>query len=224
MANEGKTFFEVFSQGAAGKQAKGSGSERPGEDLLVISDTGGGKPRKNWKGPYRIGLATVVLGAIGGVLLAVGCFFLGLKLGGTKDVAKVQPKPAVVQGTHSEKTVPKQPAPAVKHPQERPSSVSLAKTSVAPKPGTGKDTWSLRVISYKEGANSLQRATGLAHFLKDRTGQDAFVAKQGSQIVVCLGEFDSRDNPKLAELQKLVKGFKYEDKTQFAGCYPVKVR
>ncbi|MBI5124803.1 MAG: hypothetical protein HZA70_01055 [Planctomycetes bacterium] len=109
--------------------------------------------------------------------------------------------------------------------QEKPSNVAVAKATPTPKAAASdKDTWSLRVVSYKEGAKSIEKATGLATLLKERTGHDAFVARQGSQIVVCLGEFDSRNSTQLEELQKQLKGFKYEDKMQFAGCYPVKVK
>ena len=91
MTKEGRTFFEVFSQRSPGKEAKGSGSGSPGEDLLVISEvgsSGSGRPSRNWRGPYRVGLETIVLGAVGGVLLAVGGFFLGFKLVDNRDLTK----------------------------------------------------------------------------------------------------------------------------------------
>lgn len=235
MAREGKTFFEVFSQGSSEKRSKGSGSERPGEDLLVISDVNSdsssssssnssSKPRRNWRGPYKVGLATIVLGAVGGVFLAVGCFFLGLKLGGHRDLAQAQPKSATVKAVRVEKTFPRAPSSVAETSITKPSNSPVAKVSSTPKAVPGNATWSLRVVSYKEGAKSLEMATTLANVLKERTGHEAFVARHGSQIVVCVGAFDSQDNPKLSELQKLVRELKYEDRIQFAGAYPVKVR
>ncbi len=243
MTKEGKTFFEVFSQGTSGREQKSSG--RPGEDLLVISDVSSDRPKRSWRGPYRVGLETIVLGAVGGVLLAVGCFFLGLKLGDHRNLAKGQLESATTKVATAEKGSPKRPAPvakaqvpAAKVPQEKPGNVPIAKVSHE-KPNNApvakasftpkavpaeKDTWSLRVIAYKEGGKGIERATNLATTLKERTGHDAFVAKQGSTIVVCLGEFDSRDSAQLLELQKSIRELKYENKMQFAGCYPVKVK
>lgn len=225
MTKEGKTFFEVFSQsasGTSGKETKGSGGGRPEEDLLVISDvSASSKPRRGWRGPYKVGLETVVLGAVGGVLLAVGCFFLGHKLG-NKDLARG--KSAAEKIAYTEKASSKPLSPIAKVSREKPHEVSTEKVPLAPKTVPSKDTWSLRVVSYKEGANGLEKATGLANVLKERTGHNAFVAKQGSQVVVCIGEFNSRDNTQLMELQKQVKEFKYEGKVQFAGCYPVRVK
>ncbi|MDI6759925.1 MAG: hypothetical protein QMD05_03795 [Candidatus Brocadiaceae bacterium] len=228
MTKEGRTFFEVFSQRSPGKEVKGSSSGSPGEDLLVISEvgsSGSSRPRRNWRGPYGVGLETIVLGAVGGVLLAVGCFFLGLKLGDDRNLTKGPSESTSVKVASAEKASPKRPAPLAKTSQEKPSNVAVAKAAPTPKAvASDKDTWSLRVVSYKEGAKGIEKATGLATLLKERTGHDAFVARQGSQIVVCLGEFDSRNNTQLEELQKQLKGFKYEDKVQFAGCYPVKVK
>jgi hypothetical protein len=227
MTKEGRTFFEVFSQRSPGKEVKGSGSGSPGEDLLVISDvgsSGSSRPSRNWRGPYRVGLETIVLGAVGGVLLAVGCFFLGLKLGDDGSLTKGPSESTSGKVASAEKASPKRSTPTVKASQEKPSNVAVAKAAPTPRAVSDKDTWSLRVVSYKEGAKSIEKATGLATLLKERTGHDAFVARQGSQIVVCLGEFDSRNSTQLEELQKQLKGFKYEDKMQFAGCYPVKVK
>lgn len=224
MNKEGKTFFEVFSQSASGGSGKEVGG-RPGDDLLVISDVGGSsKPKRSWRGPYKVGLETVILGAVGGILLAVGCFFLGLKLGNNRDLAKAEPKTEKV--SYKEKAGPKPVPPAAKVSQEKANEASTKKVSLTPKAVSSKDkdTWSLRVVSYKEGAKGLEKATALATLLKERTGHDAFVARQGSQLVVCLGEFDGRDNIHLVELQKVMKEFKYEDRVQFAGCYPVKVK
>lgn len=227
MTKEGRTFFEVFSQRSPGKEVKGSGSGSPGEDLLVISEvgsSGSSRPRRSWRGPYRVGLETIVLGAVGGVLLAVGCFFLGLKLGDNSNLTKGPSESTSGKVASAEKASPKRSTPTAKASQEKPSNVAVAKAAPTPRAASGKDTWSLRVISYKEGAKSIEKATGLATLLKERTGHDAFVARQGSQIVVCLGEFDSRNSTQLEELQKQLKGFKYEDKMQFAGSYPVKVK
>lgn len=227
MTKEGRTFFEVFSQRSPGKEVKGSGSVSPGEDLLVISEvgsSGSSRPRRNWRGPYRVGLETIVLGAVGGVLLSVGCFFLGLKLGDDSNLTKGPSESTSGKVASAEKASPKRSTPTAKASQEKPSNVAVAKAAPTSRAASDKDTWSLRVVSYKEGAKSIEKAAGLATLLKERTGHDAFVARQGSQIVVCLGEFDSRNSTQLEELQKVLKGFKYEDKMQFAGCYPVKVK
>ncbi|HHT9120005.1 MAG TPA: SPOR domain-containing protein [Candidatus Hypogeohydataceae bacterium YC41] len=253
MTKEGKTFFEVFSQSGVGKEGKGSAGGRPGEDLLVVSEvSNSNKPKRSWRGPYRVGLETIVLGAVGGVLLAVGCFFLGHKLGTYKALSKAQAKTEKI--AYNEKTIPKQassslkptsasskpaspvskanhekpqqvPTETAKAQHEKPQQASTEKVSLTPKTvAPSKDIWSLRVISFKEGTKSEEKASDLAKVLKERTGQSAFVAKQGSQIVVCVGEFDSKDSAQLTELQKQIKEFKHEGKVQFAGCYPVRVK
>ncbi len=225
MSKEGRTFFEVFSQGFKGKESKGSGSERSGEDIIVISEVKNiNRPKRRWRGPYHVGLETIILGAVGGVLLAVGLFFLGLKLGNDNDMASVQSNSAKAKVSYSEKSTQKPSAQGTKVQQDKPTSTSIAKASYAPKKIPEKDTWSLRVISYKEGSKNLEKATSLASFLRERTGHNAFVARQGTQLVVCIGEFDTRDSSQLVELQKQVKELKYQEKAQFAGCYPVKLK
>lgn len=241
---EKKTFFEVFSMGAEGKgvtpQGTAGGGEGLGhaipkeEDIVVISDmaTGASKDKKrNWRGPFGVRLETIVIASVGGVLLAVGCFFLGHKLGANKapkvEVAKAAtlskvPAPAKVE----KRLVTKAPE---KTSTEVKAKVSEKMTEEKAKPvqqpvAPEESRWSLRIISYKDAEKNLEKATNLAKMLKNSVGHDAFVARLGSQIVVCLGEFDSKNSAQLLELQKQLKEFEYENKKQFAGCYPVRIR
>lgn len=253
---EKKTFFEVFSMDAGGKggtQGTTGGEGElghaipKGEDIVVISDMATGVPKdkkRSWRGPFGVRLETIILASVGGVLLAVGCFFLGHKLGSNKapkeEVAKAAalPKvsaPAKVEKKSVAKAQEKTSTEAKVKAQEKNFAEVKAKapekTSVEVKakpvqqPVVPEESkWSLRVISYKDAEKNLEKATSLAKMLKSSMGHDAFVARLGSQIVVCLGEFNSKNSTQLLELQKQLKDFEYENKKQFAGCYPVRIR
>lgn len=240
---EKKTFFEVFSMGAGGKgvtQDTTGGEEElghsipKGEDIVVISDmtTDSRDKKRSWRGPYGVGLETIIIASVGGVLLAVGCFFLGHKLGSNRatkvEVAKVATLPKVPAPTKAEnkpvaKAVEKTSTEIkAKLPEKTSTEV---KTKSAQQPVAPEESrWSLRVISYKDAEKNLEKATNLAKMLKNSMGYDAFVARLGSQIVVCLGEFNSKNSTQLLELQKQLKDLEYENKKQFAGCYPVRIK
>lgn len=234
---ESKTFFEVFSMQSKGKDAETQGApeEGPqipaptqGEDLVVISDVTADTPgRKRWGGSFNVNLATIILASVGGVCLAVGCFFIGHKLGLDKAFKdRVVKKEAILGKGTTEQPKAQQVSPAkAKVGQVRPSNATAVTAPAKPQVATPERLkWSLRVVSYKNIDKNLEKATHLATLLQDRMGHSAFVAKLGSQIVVCLGEFDSKNNTQLHELQKQLKDFKFENKKQFAGCYPVQVR
>ncbi len=91
-------------------------------------------------------------------------------------------------------------------------------------PAESGDTWALRIISYSDVQKNLEKAAAVADFLQSTTGQDAFVARLGDKLVVCLGEFNAKNDPELVKLQRQVREFEYENKKQFLSSYPVRLR
>ena len=87
-----------------------------------------------------------------------------------------------------------------------------------------KDKWTLRVVSYKNTKENIEKAKEIAGKLQDALGYSTFVVNTGKELFICIGEFESNDDADLIAAQKAVAGFKYENRTQFEGCYPVRMR
>lgn len=246
----GKTFFEVYGAQSYERDAPGEREAvAPGlptyEDVIVISDIA---ERLHEPEPPRGKgrAAAIVAGSICGVGLAVGMFFLGRSLSRvetpqpeiTARPPAVAPAPPRVKKksaaagaerrrtTERERTrkttaLPERPFTAA--PKEKPPAKAAAAPAVAPPPKT-KDTWTLRVISYTDVQRNIEKAATVADLLQSTTGHDAFVARLGDKLVVCVGEFDSKDSPELLKLQKFVRNFEYENKKQFTSSYPVRLK
>lgn len=222
-----------------------------GENIVVVSDIADRLKTSKTKaeGPGKGRAAIIIAAIVCGVGLAVGMFFLGRSIGVDKvtptvgmAAPKVQEKPATATGTKGgpsggperpEMAAPAPRKPIVEKPvPEEPSTKVSAAPSVAPPPGApppaappeSRDTWALRIVSYSDVQKNLERAAAVADFLQNATGQDAFVARLGNKLVVCLGEFDSKDDPRLLELQKQVREIEYENKKQFISNYPVRIK
>ncbi|HHT9133564.1 MAG TPA: hypothetical protein ACFYD2_01555 [Candidatus Avalokitesvara rifleensis] len=241
----GKTFFEVYgSQPPESHSASTSKADKEkipvdfpyyeGENIIVVSDIADRLKTSKTKaeGPGKGRAAIIIAAIVCGVGLAVGMFFLGRSIGVDKvtptvgmAAPKVQEKPATATGTKGGPSGgperPEMTAPAPRKPiVEKP--VPVAPPPAAPP--ESKDTWALRIVSYSDVQKNLERAAAVADFLQNATGQDAFVARLGNKLVVCLGEFDSKDDPRLLELQKQVREIEYENKKQFISNYPVRIK
>ncbi len=215
-----------------------------GEELIVISDIADGlhvpgeRPPRGGEGKGI--LVTIIIAAVCGVALAIGTFFLGLSLGKVElprkevtakapeqptierkpaaETKRKQPEPAKAPEPIREKQVAKAPAPL----KER--SVEAGPTPPVAPPSAFADTWTLRIISYSDVQKNLEKAAAVADFLQSSTGYDAFVARLGNKLVVCLGEFGSKNSLELLELQKQVRAFEYENRKQFLSSYPVRIK
>lgn len=217
-----------------------------GENIVVVSDIADRLKTSKTKaeGPGKGRAAIIIAAIVCGVGLAVGMFFLGRSIGVDKvtptvgmAAPKVQEKPATATGTKGgpsggperpEMAAPAPRKPIVEKPAPGKSPVGVvAAPPVTPPPAAppeGRDTWALRIVSYSDVQKNLERAAAVADFLQNATGQDAFVARLGNKLVVCLGEFDSKDDPRLLELQKQVREIEYENKKQFISNYPVRIK
>lgn len=215
-----------------------------GENIIVVSDIADrlktGKAKA--EGPGKGGRAAIIIiASVCGIGLAVGMFFLGRSIGVDKvtptvgmAAPKLQEKPAATTETKGGPSGgperPEMAAPAPRKPiAERPvpEEPPAASPSVTPPPAAppeSKDTWALRIVSYSDVQKNIEKAAAVADFLQGATGQDAFVARLGDKLVVCLGEFDSKDDPRLLALQKQVREIEYENKKQFISNYPVRIK
>lgn len=235
----GKTFFEVYgSQSHKGSEVPVSGKAGKekiiedfpvfeGEDLIVISDIAEMPPAMGG-GSGKGKVVAIIIGAACGVGLAIGMFFLGHSLGrGSRppsgEITVKTPGKATAPKVIQESGGPERPK-IVEKQERREKQVAKAPVPpVAPLPAT-TDTWTLRIISYSDVQKNLERAAAVADFLQNATGHDAFVARLGNKLVVCLGEFSSKRSPDLLELQKQVRAFEYENRKQFITSYPVRLK
>lgn len=174
---------------------------------------------------------TLIYAALGAVFLSIGCFFIGHKLGYDKG-RKVEPMPSVVASgeapkqsqegffanaqndTQLQESVPNT---APKTPQTIQSQPSV---SDVPK----EEKWTLRIVSYKIGDQNTKKASELARTIQKEIGHDSFIAKTSKELVVCVGKFDNKDSSELRTLQKELRDFTYENRKQFKGCYPVRIK
>lgn len=170
---------------------------------------------------------TLIIGAIAATFLTIACFFVGYKVGYNKGAT----------GQTSEEwleTIEPQDAKKTSFGQSKPSDTTQkAATKAAPmkvekqaEQATSiiKDKWTLRVVSYKNTKDNIEKAKEIAGKLQDTLGYSAFVVNTGKELFICVGEFESNDGADLVAAQKAVSGFKYENRTQFEGCYPVRMR
>ncbi|MHC4196448.1 MAG: hypothetical protein ACYSRP_00875 [Planctomycetota bacterium] len=210
------------------------------------------KERPPGKGRRGIILPAIIIGSVCGIGLAVGMFFLGRSLGTAEPPSKAvassggpeRPGDALRDTTKEtiKDTKTKPAASDERSAQRRAEAAATAKSlekrvaesatppAVAPPapaavpPAESADTWALRIISYSDVQKNLEKAAAVADFLQSTTGQDAFVARLGDKLVVCLGEFHAKNDPELVKLQRQVRGFEYENKKQFLSSYPVRLR
>ena len=191
--------------------------------------------------PQRLGLKrdevyirqdTLIYAALGAVFLSLGCFFIGHKLGYDKglnaELINVKPVKQDSVGSTKENAL----QPTAKKVEEAQGAVPMAfsqtpQTIQSQPPvsgGSKEEKWTLRIVSYKTGDQNTKKASELARTIQKEIGHDAFVAKTSHELVVCVGKFDNRDSSELLALQKELKDFKYDNKKQFKGCYPVRLR
>ncbi|MCF6147537.1 MAG: hypothetical protein E3K37_02650 [Candidatus Kuenenia sp.] len=175
---------------------------------------------------------TLIIGAIAATFLSIACFFVGHKVGYNKGVTNqaeewletIEPKTSQQSGIGQTKTaeVPKE-----KAGKEAPPNVEKKQGNeklVIQDSAAIKDRWTLRVVSYKNTKSNVTRAKEIAGLLQESLGYKAFVVNTGRDLFVCVGEFDDWDSTNLKDAQQAVANFEYQNKKQFSGCYPVRIR
>lgn len=174
---------------------------------------------------------TLIIGAIAATFLSIACFFVGYKVGynkGTMNQAEewletIEPRD-MKKSTFGQK--PEEPPLAPQKAaskSEQPLIITKEKQTEQHKPII-RDKWTLRVVSYKNTKENLEKAKELAKTLQNSLGYDSFIVNVGKELYICIGEFESNDSADLIEAQKKLAEFKYENKKQFDGCYPIRMR
>lgn len=142
-------------------------------------------------------------------------------------VAEVPQKPASKPAPQKTEKPPEPvPVKAVEAPQKnasKPAPQKVEKPVEPPKPAP-KDSWTLRVVSYKNTRENVEKAKEVAKVIYDKLGLDAFVVSKEKDIFVCVGEYEGSDSSGLIHAQKALSELVYENKKQFEGCYPVRMR
>ncbi|HHT9114386.1 MAG: hypothetical protein HZA47_10285 [Planctomycetes bacterium] len=174
---------------------------------------------------------TLIIGAIAATFLSIACFFVGYKVGynkGTMNQAEewletIEPRDAK-KSTFGQKTEEPPLAPQ-KAPSksEQPLIIAKEKQTEQHKPII-RDKWTLRVVSYKNTKENLEKAKELAKTLQNSLGYDSFIVNVGKDLYICVGEFETNDSADLIDTQKKLAEFKYENKKQFDSCYPIRMR
>ncbi|MCF6158459.1 MAG: hypothetical protein E3K32_07775 [wastewater metagenome] len=191
---------------------------------------------------------TLIIGAIAATFFSVACFFVGHKIGYNKGVlSKVEewaetfesndvksgigqprsgeiPQKArnIIASQKAEREVGLPEAAEVQ--QGISSKVVSQRTEDQNEQPVIKDKWTLRVISYRNTEENIERAKEIAKMIQDTVGHNAFIVDAGKNIFICVGEFDTKESDYLANTQKMLAELKYENKKPFQGCYPIRIR
>lgn len=175
------------------------------------------------KNEVRLKQETIIIGAVAATFLSLACFFIGYKVGYNKGIffdsseSNQVKNEKNIQSLNSVSTDSKNLSKFFDNKEIKNSGIADIKH-------TTDDLWTLRMISYKNSSTNLFKATNLAKAIKSMSGVNAFVAKTGNELIVCVGKFKNSKDQKLTELQIAMAELVYEDKKQFKGCYPVKLR
>jgi hypothetical protein len=178
------------------------------------------------KDEVRVRQETLIIGAIAATFLAVACFFVGHRIGYNKGKSGPAEEWQETIESHGSGSSGFGHTKSAEHAQKSADTSKdlIAKTDKEQPKRTIKDKWTLRVVSYKNTKEYIEKAKVAAKTIKVELGYDPFIVNTGKDISVCIGEFDSNDNENLIKIQKALADFKYENKKQFAGCYPVRIK
>lgn len=169
---------------------------------------------------------TLIIGAIAATFLSIACFFVGHKVGYNKGVMHQEEEwLESTEPQDAKKTAFTQPK-AEEIPKKVTSKTAPVKTEkqVEPQKPVIRDKWTLRLVSYKNTKENVEKAKELAKAVQNMVGCDAFAVNTGKEVLVCVGEFEEKDGADLMNTQKTLAEFKYENKKQFEGCYPIRMR
>ena len=70
----------------------------------------------------------------------------------------------------------------------------------------------------------MEKAKAMAKIIQDIVRHDTFIVNTGKEIFICAGEFEEANSADLIAAQKILTEYKYQNKKQFEGCYPVRMR
>lgn len=170
---------------------------------------------------------TLIIGAIAATFLSIACFFVGHKVGYNKSTMKqTEEWQETIELPDTKKTGFIQARPEevpqkniVKPAPEKPSDKQVEQL----KPVI-KDKWTLRAVSYTSTKENIEKAKEIARTLQDMLGYNAFVVNTGKDLFVCVGEFEANDSADIMKAKSKLSEFSYENRKQFEGCYPVRIK
>ncbi len=169
---------------------------------------------------------TLIIGAIAATFLSIACFFIGHKVGYNKGMLSQAEEWLETIEPQDTKKIPfgqQEPAEVPQKAVSKAAPIKPEKQVEQAKPII-KDKWTLRVVSYKHTKENVEKAKEIGKTIQNMLGYDAFIVKRGKEIFICVGEFEESDNPNLMSAQKTLAEFKYENRKQFEGCYPIRMR
>ena len=174
---------------------------------------------------------TLIIGAIAATFLSIACFFVGYKVGFNKGslnqaeewLETIEPQDTKKSTFGQKSEEPPQMPQKAESKGDQPLVITKEKQTEQQKPII-RDKWTLRVVSYKNTKENLEKAKELAKILQNSLGYDYFIVNVGKELYICVGEFESNDSADLIEAQKQIAEFKYENKKQFDSCYPIRMR
>src|SRR3989339_422198 len=174
---------------------------------------------------------TLIIGAIAATFLSIACFFVGYKVGFNKGslnqaeewLETIEPQDAKKSTFGQKSEEPPQMPQKAESKGDQPLVFTKEKQTEQHKPII-RDKWTLRVVSYKNTKENLEKAKELAKTLQNSLGYDSFIVNIGKELYICVGEFETNDSTDLIDTQKKLAEFKYENKKQFDSCYPIRMR
>ena len=174
---------------------------------------------------------TLIIGAIAATFLSIACFFVGYKVGFNKGslnqaeewLETIEPQDTKKSTFGQKSEEPPQMPQKAESKGDQPLVITKEKQTEQQKPII-RDKWTLRVVSYKNTKENLEKAKELAKILQNSLGYDYFIVNVGKELYICVGEFETNDSADLIEAQKTLAEFKYENKKQFDSCYPIRMR
>src|SRR3990170_3082585 len=170
---------------------------------------------------------TLIIGAIAATFLSIACFFVGYKVGHNKALNQEDEWVETIEPREAKDTGVEQKAPVVSQKSTDKTPPSKIEKQVEPKPiikDNIKVRWTLRVISYKNTKENLEKAKKIARMIQSMTGTESFIVNTGKELYICVGEFESRDGSDIFNTQKTIAELQYENKKPFEGCYPVRMK
>ena len=174
---------------------------------------------------------TLIIGAIAATFLSIACFFVGYKVGYNKSAMNqaeewletIEPQDTKKSTFGQKSEEPPQMPQKAASKGEQPLVFTKEKQTEQHKPII-RDKWTLRVVSYKNTKENLEKAKELAKTLQNSLSYDSFIVNVGKELYICVGEFETNDSADLIEAQKQLVDYKYENKKQFDSCYPIRMR
>jgi hypothetical protein len=157
----------------------------------------------------RVRRETLLLGALIACALLALFFVWGFRQGQARELARIANKPV--------KKLEKLEA---AKPGQRSGGTRSRDGDGGRDSDAGRDRRmnSLRVMSYKDSSTHRAAGVDVLRFLRER-GYDAYAAKSGSYVVLCVGEYENMNDPELVRLKDEIRRLRYKGERVFRDSY-----